>query len=125
MVVGFYNSTPELKFVRRSNFLLSIDVDKTTEKDLQIAVEAATKLLDGEKLQVVDYTCHADVSSEPGQYVIFWEINGEASEELLTECCNCLENSFVNPGYDTSRKTNSIRSCWQSVQNTKVCRSYA
>jgi len=32
-VAGFHNSTPELQFVCRKNLLLSIDIDKNTEKD--------------------------------------------------------------------------------------------
>ena len=47
-VMGFHNSTPMLKFVRRSNLLLTINIDKNTEKDLQLAVEAAAKLIKGE-----------------------------------------------------------------------------
>ncbi|KAJ1429524.1 GH3 family [Sesbania bispinosa] len=107
-VMGFYNKAPELKFVRRSNLLLSINIDKNTEVDLLLAVEAASQLLAEEKLEVVDYTSHADVSKEPGHYVIFWEINGEASDELLGECCNCLDRSFVDAGYTSSRKVNCI-----------------
>ncbi|XP_054784381.1 jasmonoyl--L-amino acid synthetase JAR4-like [Prosopis cineraria] len=107
-VMGFHNSTPELKFVRRSSLLLTINIDKNTEKDLQLAVEAAAKLVAGDKLEVIDYTSHVDLSTEPGHYVIFWEINGEASEELLSECCNCLDRSFVDAGYTSSRKVNCI-----------------
>ncbi|XP_014491605.1 jasmonic acid-amido synthetase JAR1 [Vigna radiata var. radiata] len=107
-VMGFHNSTPELKFVRRSSLLLNINIDKNTEKDLQVAVEAAAKLLAEEKTEVVDYSSHVDLSEEPGHYVIFWEISGEASEELLHECCNCLDKSFVDAGYISSRKVNCI-----------------
>ncbi|MED6180136.1 Jasmonoyl--L-amino acid synthetase jar4 [Stylosanthes scabra] len=107
-VVGFHNSTPEIKFVGRSNLVLSINIDKTTETELQFAVEAAGKVLEKEKLEVVEFTSHVDLSKEPGHYVISWEINGEASEQVLGECCNCLDKSFVNNGYITSRKDNSI-----------------
>ncbi|KAI9110116.1 hypothetical protein K1719_019157 [Acacia pycnantha] len=107
-VMGFHNSTPELKFVRRSSLLPTINIDKNTEKDLQIAVEEAARLVAGDTLEVVDYTSHVDVSSEPGHYVIFWEISGEASEELLSECCNCLDKAFIDAGYSSSRKTNGI-----------------
>lgn len=106
--MGFHNSTPELKFVRRSSLLLTINIDKNTEKDLQVAVEAAAKLLAEDKLEVVDYTSHVDLSTDPGHYVIFWEISGEASEELLHECSNCLDKSFVDAGYTSSRKVNCI-----------------
>ncbi|CAL5382171.1 unnamed protein product [Camellia sinensis] len=107
-VVGFHNSTPELQFVCRSNLLLTINIDKNTEKDLQLSVEAAAKLLAEEKLEVVDFTSLVDLSTDPGHYVIFWEVSGEAGEDLLKECCNCLDQSFVDAGYMSSRKVNTI-----------------
>lgn len=107
-VIGFHNSTPEIKFVCRRNLLLTINIDKNTEKDLQLSVEAAGKLLSEEKLDVVDFSSHVDLSTDPGHYVIFWEISGEASQEVLKECCNCLDKSFVDAGYVSSRKVNSI-----------------
>ncbi|KAJ9556039.1 hypothetical protein OSB04_010653 [Centaurea solstitialis] len=106
-VTGFHNSTPELKFVCRSNLMPTINLDKNTENDLQLSVEAAAKLLAAEKLEVVDFTSHVDLLSEPGHYVIFWEVSGEASDALLRECCNRLDLSFVG-GYMSSRKANTI-----------------
>ncbi|AET02219.2 indole-3-acetic acid-amido synthetase [Medicago truncatula] len=85
-IMGFSNSTLKLKFIRRSSVLLSVNIDKTTEKNL----------------------LHVDLSNEPGNYVIFWEISGEASEELLSKCCNCLDKSFTDPSYSFSRKANTI-----------------
>ncbi|CAK9156480.1 unnamed protein product [Ilex paraguariensis] len=107
-VMGFHNSTPELHFVCRRNLLLNINIDKNTERDLQLAVEAAAKLLAEEKLEVVDFTSWVDMSTEPGHYVIFWEVSGEASEEVLKQCCNCLDGSFVDVGYVSSRKVTTI-----------------
>ncbi|KAL7259098.1 hypothetical protein ACSBR1_005073 [Camellia fascicularis] len=107
-VVGFHNSTPELQFICRSNLLLTINIDKNTEKDLQLSVEAAGKLLSKEKLEVVDFTSHVDLSTDPGHYVIFWEVGGEAGDDLLRECCNCLDKSFVDAGYVGSRKVKAI-----------------
>ncbi|CAN1157235.1 Jasmonoyl--L-amino acid synthetase JAR4 [Linum perenne] len=107
-VMGFHNSTPELKFVCRTNLLLTINIDKNTEKDLQLAVEEAGKLLAGEKLEVVDFSSLVDSSSDPGHYVIFWEINGEPREEVLKECCSKLDKSFVDLGYISSRKVKTI-----------------
>ncbi|KAJ9556055.1 hypothetical protein OSB04_010669 [Centaurea solstitialis] len=48
-VTGFHNSTPELKFVCRRNLMPSINIDKNSERDLQLSVEAAAKLLAAEK----------------------------------------------------------------------------
>ncbi|XP_062154360.1 jasmonoyl--L-amino acid synthetase JAR4 [Alnus glutinosa] len=107
-VMGFHNSTPELKFVCRRNLLLTVNIDKTTEKDLQIAVEEAGKELGEDKLEVVDFTSHVDSSTDPAHYVVFWEISGEASEEVLQECCNCLDRSFLDAGYVSSRKVSTI-----------------
>ncbi|XP_043688636.1 jasmonoyl--L-amino acid synthetase JAR4-like [Telopea speciosissima] len=107
-VIDFHNSTPELQFVCRSNLLLTINIDKNTEKDLQLAVEEAGKLLLKEKIEVVDFTSHVELSTDPGHYVISWELSGEASEEVLIKCCDCLDRSFVDAGYVSSRKTNTI-----------------
>ncbi|KAF3432022.1 hypothetical protein FNV43_RR26761 [Rhamnella rubrinervis] len=108
-VMGFHNSSPELKFVRRRNLILNINIDKNTEKDLQLAVEEAAKLLVEERLEVVDYTSLVEWSSaEAGHYVIFWELNGEGSEEVLGECCNRLDKYFADIGYVISRKVNTI-----------------
>lgn len=107
-VIGFHNTTPELQFVCRSSLLLTINIDKNTEKDLQLAVEAAAKVLAPEKVEVIDFTSQVDKSTDPGHYVIFWEISGEVSDEISGECCNCLDRSFVDPGYVSSRKVNSI-----------------
>ncbi|CAN0825172.1 Jasmonoyl--L-amino acid synthetase JAR4 [Linum grandiflorum] len=107
-VMGFHNSTPELKFICRRNLLLTINIDKNTEKDLQLAVEEAGKLLAGEKLEVVDFSSQVDTSSDPGHYVIFWEVNGLPREEVLRDCCNKLDKSFVDLGYISSRKVKTI-----------------
>ncbi|KAL3536734.1 hypothetical protein ACH5RR_000100 [Cinchona calisaya] len=107
-VKGFHNSTPELQFICRRNLLLTINIDKNTEKDLQLAVEAASKVLAEDKLEVVDFTSGVDSSTEPGHYVIFWEVSGDASDDILEQCCNCLDKSFFDAGYISSRKVKAI-----------------
>lgn len=106
--MGFHNSTPELKFICRRNLLLTINIDKNTEKDLQLSVYEAAKLLAEEKQEVVDFTSHVDLSTDPGHYVIFWEVSGEVNDEVLKECCNCLDRSFVDAGYVSARKVSAI-----------------
>ncbi|RZS28034.1 hypothetical protein BHM03_00061587 [Ensete ventricosum] len=98
----------EIQFVCRRSLVLSINIDKNTEKDLQLAVEAAARLLAEEKLEVVDFTSHVDTSTEPGHYVIYWELSCDATEEVLRACCNCLDLSFVDAGYVGSRKVSAI-----------------
>ncbi|XP_068660350.1 jasmonoyl--L-amino acid synthetase JAR4-like [Aristolochia californica] len=108
-VSGFYNSTPELQFVRRKGVVLNIRNDKTTESDLQLAMERASKLfLEEEKVDIVDFTSYCDLSTEPGYYVIFWELSDVPSREILQKCCNCLDQSFVDGAYVNSRKNGSI-----------------
>ncbi|GJN06472.1 hypothetical protein PR202_ga24201 [Eleusine coracana subsp. coracana] len=108
-VSGFYNSTPKLKFVCRRNLMLTINIDKNSEQDLQLAVDsAANKILAAEKLEVVDYSSHADVSRDPGHYVIFLELNAEATRDVLQSCCDELDRAFTDPGYVGSRKAGAI-----------------
>lgn len=107
-VMGFHNATPELKFVCRQNLLLTVNIDKNTEKDLQMAVEEASKLLVSEKVDLIDFTSHVDMTKDPGNYVIFWELSGDTDENVLKECCNRLDHAFVDRGYVTSRKVGSI-----------------
>ncbi|XP_062224673.1 jasmonoyl--L-amino acid synthetase JAR4-like isoform X2 [Phragmites australis] len=107
-VAGFYNSTPKLKFVCRRNLMLSINIDKNSEQDLQLAVDGAAKILAAEKLEVIDYSSHADLSRDPGHYVIFWELNAEANDDVLQSCCDELDRVFTDPGYVGSRKASAI-----------------
>lgn len=105
-VVGFHNSTPELQFVRRKSLLLSINIDN---KDLQLSVEAASMILSARQgIEVIDLTSHADLTTCPGHYVIFWEKDGVAREEVMRECYDCLDRSFSDGGYVGSRNTKGI-----------------
>ena len=104
----FHNSTPKLQFICRRSLMLSINVDKNTEKDLQFAVEEAAMLLEGEKLGIVDFTSYVYMSRDPGRYVIYWELSSEASDEVLSGCVNTLDLAFVDEGYKSSRKTKTI-----------------
>uniref|UniRef100_A0A0E0DV05 Uncharacterized protein n=1 Tax=Oryza meridionalis TaxID=40149 RepID=A0A0E0DV05_9ORYZ len=107
-IARFHNSTPELQFICRRSLVLSINIDKNTEKDLQLAVEEASKLLEGEKLEVVDFTSFVERSSDPGRYVIFWELSADASDEVLSSCANALDLAFIDAGYTGSRKIKTI-----------------
>ncbi|KAF3432019.1 hypothetical protein FNV43_RR26758 [Rhamnella rubrinervis] len=108
-VMGFHNSCPELKFVCRKNVLLNINIDKSTEEDIELAVEEASKVLGEAKSEIVDFTTTADLLTDPGHYVVFWELSGDqGSDEVLRECCNLLDLSFTEEAYVISRKDNSI-----------------
>lgn len=107
-VTGFYNSSPQLQFICRRNLLLTVNIDKTTEKDLQISVDKATELLKEENVDLVDFTSYADLSTEPGHYVIFWELSDRLNEEILKRCCSIMDETFIDPGYLGSRKAKTI-----------------
>ncbi|CAO2147084.1 unnamed protein product [Urochloa humidicola] len=107
-IAGFHNSTPKLQFICRRSLVLSINIDKNTEKDLQLAVEEAGKLLEAEKLEILDFTSSVEKSSDPGRYVIFWELSSDANEDVLQSCANCLDLAFLDAGYLGSRKIKTI-----------------
>ncbi|KAL9226177.1 hypothetical protein vseg_002018 [Gypsophila vaccaria] len=97
-VTGFYNSATQVKFIRRKNVLLSIDVDKTNESELQNAVDNASKLLQPYNTSIVEYTSYADTKSIPGHYVIYWEFltteSNELGQDVLGQCCLEMEEAF-------------------------------
>ncbi|KAF9590471.1 hypothetical protein IFM89_035348 [Coptis chinensis] len=107
-VAGFHKGTPKLNFICRRKLILTINIDKNTEKDLQLVVERGSHLLSQTNAEIVDFTSHANVVHQPGHYVIYWEIKGNVNDELLSECCREMDASFVDHGYVVSRRTNSI-----------------
>lgn len=107
-VAGFHNGTPKLNFVCRRKLILTVNIDKNTEKDLQLVVERGSQILTKAKAELVDFTSYADVSKQPGHYVIFWEIKGEVEDKILGACCTEMDKLFMDHGYVVSRKTNSI-----------------
>ncbi|KAK6121543.1 hypothetical protein DH2020_044716 [Rehmannia glutinosa] len=98
-VTGFYNSVPQFQFVRRKNVVLSIDMDKTDETELQAAVENASRLLHEFNTSVVEYTSYADMTTIPGHYVIYCELlekdsANSPSDMVLDQCCRAIEESL-------------------------------
>ncbi|KAJ6433402.1 hypothetical protein OIU84_017157 [Salix udensis] len=108
-VTGFHNGTPKLNFICRRKLILTINIDKNTEKDLQMVVEKGSELLVSKaRAELVDFTSHAELETQPGHYIIYWEIKGDVGEDVLGECCRKMDASFVDHGYVVSRRTNSI-----------------
>ncbi|XP_011622320.1 jasmonic acid-amido synthetase JAR1 isoform X2 [Amborella trichopoda] len=108
-VVGFHNGSPKLSFVGRRKLILTLTIDKNTEKDLQLAVERGSRFLS--RAELVDFTSHADLSASPGHYVVYWELCGHEEEEeewLLKECCRVMDEAFADEGYKASRRDNGI-----------------
>ncbi|KAJ6297477.1 hypothetical protein OIU78_023097 [Salix suchowensis] len=108
-VAGFHRGTPKLNFICRRKLILTINIDKNTEKDLQLVVEKGSQVLASKGgAELVDFTSHAEVENHQGHYIIYWEIKGEAEDGILSECCNEMDSSFADHGYVVSRKTSSI-----------------
>ena len=131
-VTGFYNQSPQLAYVCRKNVVLTVHIDKNTERDLQIAVnEGMDKLREHDPtIELVDFTSYASLSTDPGHYVIFVELNRlphknklesvvieendahrvNESIALLQECATTIDLAFLDPGYVGSRKIHTIGS---------------
>ncbi|KAF5745983.1 putative Indole-3-acetic acid-amido synthetase GH3.5 [Tripterygium wilfordii] len=108
-VAGFHNKTPKLNFICRRKLILTVNIDKNTERDLQLVVEKGSQVLTSNaRAELIDFTSHADIVNHPGHYIIYWEIKGEVEEKVLGECCREMDASFVDHGYVVSRRTNSI-----------------
>lgn len=108
-MTGFHHGTPKLSFIYRRKLILTINIDKNTEKDLQRVVDKASQLLSRTtQAEVVDFTSHADVTARPGRYIIYWEIRGEAEDKALEDCCREMDAGFVDHGYVVSRRMKSI-----------------
>lgn len=109
-VAGFKNKAPEFTFICRKNVALSIDSDKTDEVELHTAVTEAAKHLLPFNATLTEYTSHADTSTIPGHYVLYWEISSLSSSSVSTtssrekmmvipdsiyeECCLTIEESL-------------------------------
>ncbi|KAK9176680.1 hypothetical protein WN944_028699 [Citrus x changshan-huyou] len=98
-VAGFHNASPHFHFVRRKDALLSIDYDKTDEADLQKAVENASRLLREFDTRILEYTSYAEKKTNPGHYVIYWEIlvkdpANSPTDDVLKQCCLAMEESL-------------------------------
>ncbi|GJS28839.1 RNA-directed DNA polymerase, eukaryota [Tanacetum coccineum] len=107
-VTGFYKKTPKLNFLSRRKLILTVNIDKNTEKDLQLAVQKGSQPLLKDHAELVDFTSHANITNRPGHYVVYWEIKGEVSEHILDQCCKEIDAAFVDHGYVVSRRTNTI-----------------
>ncbi|EOA37511.1 hypothetical protein CARUB_v10011685mg [Capsella rubella] len=100
-VTGFYNATPQFRFVRRKNMVISVDVETTTEDDILKALARAALVLESSSYMLMSFTCYADISTCPGHYVFYLELKTkdgkdvvELDEKVLVDCCSALEESF-------------------------------
>eukprot|EP01018_Ginkgo_biloba_P021591 Gb_09255 [translate_table: standard] len=96
-VTGFHNAAPQFRFVRRKNVVLSVDSDKTDESSFGMQWRRVRSILGG---ILTDYTSHADISTIPAHYVLFWELhfddnsNAVPPTSIMEECCLTIEQSL-------------------------------
>ncbi|XP_022733897.1 indole-3-acetic acid-amido synthetase GH3.6-like [Durio zibethinus] len=97
-VAGFKNKAPQFNFICRKNVVLSIDSDKTDEVELQNAVKNAVNNLLPFDATLAEYTSYADTTSNPGHYVLYWELslNGKTPipPSIFEDCCLTIEESL-------------------------------
>nr|GMD35170.1 indole-3-acetic acid-amido synthetase GH3.6-like [Ipomoea batatas] len=97
-VAGFKNNTPQFNFVCRKNVALSIDSDKTDEAELHNAVRNASNILLPFDASLIEYTSHANTSTIPGHYVLYWEISHSSENatppHIFEDCCLAVEESL-------------------------------
>ncbi|CAK8535213.1 unnamed protein product [Lathyrus sativus] len=97
-VTGFKNNAPQFSFVGRKNVVLSIDIDKTDEVDLQNAIKNVVTHLAPYDADVADYTSYGDTRTLPGHYVLYWELNLKGSTAIpdcvYEDCCLTIEESL-------------------------------
>lgn len=76
-----------------------MNTDKTDEEELRLVVGKASLLLKESNMELADYSSYTDQDSQPGHYVIFWELRSHEhlDMDLLSECCKVLDQSFNNP----------------------------
>ncbi|CAH8325834.1 unnamed protein product [Eruca vesicaria subsp. sativa] len=117
-VTGFYNNTPQFRFVRRKNVVLNVDQETTTEEEILrgLITHAAFVHNQSSNVMLIDFTCNTDISTSPGHYVFYLELKAkdvnEAVEldenvQVLVECCSVIEESFGDV-YRSLRTSGSV-----------------
>ncbi|MCL7029707.1 hypothetical protein MKW94_009085 [Papaver nudicaule] len=114
-VAGFKNNAPHFNFMRRTNVVLSIDTEKTNEYELQNAVkQAADHLMKLCNVSLAEYTSFADTSTNPGHYVLYWELqcndiyNASSIPHTVFEECGLIVEEFLGYEYRNSRAKGSL-----------------
>ncbi|XP_024531125.1 probable indole-3-acetic acid-amido synthetase GH3.9 [Selaginella moellendorffii] len=123
-VTGFHNFSPNISFVHRLNAELDIAGERSTEAELQVAVQKSQHCLPASQ-ELVDFTCHQD-----GQrYLIFWEIkNGDSLNPMILETCCCVLDTSLTERYKQRRENGLIgplRLCIVRGKTFKALQQYS
>ncbi|KAL0732606.1 hypothetical protein Bca4012_008815 [Brassica carinata] len=116
-VTGFYNNTPQFRFVRRKNTVLCVYIEPTTEEDVLKALSRATVVLESSDLMLTGFTCYGDISTVPGHYVFYLELKAKVNNgtnvlqldnKVLVEYCCVMEESLSGIYRSLRRKDGPI-----------------
>ncbi|WZY89887.1 hypothetical protein YC2023_046622 [Brassica napus] len=92
-VTGFYNKTPQFRFVRRKDTVISVHIEKTTEEDIVNAVNRVTTVLESAGLMLMGFTCKSDMSI-PGSLSKKIDCIVKLDNNVMVKCCCVMEESF-------------------------------
>lgn len=106
-VTGFYNKSPEIRFLYRKNQVLNMVSEKTTEQQLAASIRNTISKLN---LNLVDYTTMPDNSITPGRYVVYMELRGKKDIKSVIKIENILDNELQksNLAYGRFRKNKRL-----------------
>jgi len=117
-VVDFYGEIPVVKFSFRSNVYINIAGEKTTEDDIQRAMDSFSNKTG---LNITEYAAMADYSVTPGRYHILIETKTKIDKNKLTEYENILNDCFrLNMGYKLEQDLKSILPIKLSIQQPQT-----
>ena len=107
-VTGWHKKAPKLKFVYRKNQMISIAGEKTSQEAVSWVVEQFAKKTGCE---IPDYSIYADLSVDPGRYVLLVESYPLLSTEKVKEYEELLNNLFsqANPNLGFVIKNNQLQ----------------
>lgn len=105
-VTGFLGQLPKLKFSHRANVFLNVAGEKTTEADLQRAINYFSEKTG---IKVSDYCAFPDFSTEPGCYTVLVEPDETVDKSRISEYEKILEEGLCQTfGYEYERKVGNI-----------------
>lgn len=81
-VTGWHNKAPKIKFVYRKNQMISIAGEKTSQEAVSWVVDEFAKKTE---CLIPDYSVYADLSVDPGRYVLFMETYPQLPVEKTAE----------------------------------------
>lgn len=105
-VVGFYNRTPVIQFVRKGMGVSSITGEKLTEEQVKIALSYAVNQL---QLKQIQHFTAAVELDHPPYYTLFAELKSELPEPVRNEFVRVFDHSLQAQNLEYQDKRQSKR----------------